>query len=374
MQMKKIRPSIIEIMMENASCNMNCKYCFGQFDDGINKHTNKIPEFNPKILDEKLADIDEDYNGDLKFWGGEPLLHFDILKRMIEYAKNKFKKAKLLVLTNGLLLSEDKSDFFIKNGVIVTISHDGYGQPNRGIDPLDFDKVINSIRKLKQADLFGGFHIVINKYSDELDKQFEYFRKRSKQIGFRMDISGSPINVTDEKTKIFQLRNEQYNKWIEYELLLAAERIKPDPEVGLAIGQEVSFSLLNLILGVKPSILCAAFNGRSVGLSGKIYRCVQDCERRSGIGDDHLKQANELELLPECYQCEFRYACCGGCPLNSNKERKINCERTKQSFKFTKEFIENTPGLFADLFDYKFLSGKVKCISSDDVIITSLER
>lgn len=363
------KPSVVEIMMENASCNMKCKYCFGEFIENHNCHTNEIPEFNEDILNNCFKDVDSDYSGTVKLWGGEPLLHFETLEKMAKYVNTKFPKALKIVLTNGILLDENKANTLIKYDIHVTISHDGCGQSSRGLDPLKNKHTINAIKLLEEHGLFGGFHIVIHRDSDNLKKQFEYWEGIYDKLGFPIKISGSPINITDEWTEEFKLNNDNYNEWIKYELDMITGRSNENEKVKLSLGQEVEYSLFYYVLNHKNKYLCASLDSKSFGLSGKQYRCVLDCERRSGTDNDKLFVEEDFKLMDECKSCDILPACNGQCLIITDEQRRKNCDHFKSAMRFTKNYIDSTDGLRADLFDVISKSGKFQIYDLDELNI-----
>ena len=156
-------------------CNFRCDYCVysgGYYDRG---HSNKEMTWDvaKKAIDFMLdnsADID---TVDISFYGGEPLLKKDLIKKCIEYAKEATdgRKVTFSITTNGSLLDESVVELFLKNNGKITISLDGpreiQDRNRRTIDGEGtFDLVFNTIKKLcsKYPGLYNimGFNMVID--------------------------------------------------------------------------------------------------------------------------------------------------------------------------------------------------------------------
>jgi len=105
-----------------TNCILRCRYCF------VRKN-NKIM---PYLIATKAIDLFLNSKGKRKIlmiYGGEPLLYFDLLKEIINFARDKEKKLKksltISLGTNAILLNQNQLDFFKKTNVKLAISIDG---------------------------------------------------------------------------------------------------------------------------------------------------------------------------------------------------------------------------------------------------------
>ena len=115
-------------------CNLDCAYCCfsGKFA-GQRTHANRSMRFETAkkaiadFLDQKSTNTNDLYL--LSFYGGEPLLEFDLLKNCVEFAKGRAKEsgkqASFSVTTNGTLLDDAAVDFLVENEFLILISLDG---------------------------------------------------------------------------------------------------------------------------------------------------------------------------------------------------------------------------------------------------------
>ena len=118
-------------------CNFKCKYCIyhGNYEYSNRANSRNYMNFAiaKKAIDYYFSLLEEGrrYNPirkpNISFYGGEPLLNFDLIKKCVEYmdnAYNTFEKHYNLT-TNGSILDDDKADWLIKNGFSIMVSLDG---------------------------------------------------------------------------------------------------------------------------------------------------------------------------------------------------------------------------------------------------------
>lgn len=174
------------------NCNFRCKYCvYSQNIETQRKHTNKSMTFD---IAKEAIDLIHDHSVDcdsiaVSFYGGEPLLEFDLLKKSVKYAKQKLrgKDVRFTITTNVSLLDDDIVEFFIKNNFNVLLSLDGPKEIN------DKNRVFASGK--------GTFDTVSQKLNNIQSKYPDFYDK----IMFNMVVD--PSNDFDRY-------NELYNKGI----------------------------------------------------------------------------------------------------------------------------------------------------------------
>lgn len=150
------------ILQVTQNCNLRCKYCVysGSY---VNRHHNN----KRMTLDTAKAAIDffwshssKSNNLSFGFYGGEPLLEFELIKKTVEYIKEKFigKKYTFTITTNATLLEEEQIHFLAENDFQLVISLDGpaeiqnanrvFADGERGT----FDAVMKNLNKVKAID------------------------------------------------------------------------------------------------------------------------------------------------------------------------------------------------------------------------------
>jgi uncharacterized protein len=126
-------------------CNYACSYCnqASYVKDATVTRTADADEF--------MAGMSRwlhDAPARIEFWGGEPLLYFAKLKRLVPALRDRFPAAVLFIVTNGSLIDEEILTFIEKWDLFVAVSHDGPGQHLRGPDPFDDPQAARWLREL----------------------------------------------------------------------------------------------------------------------------------------------------------------------------------------------------------------------------------
>ena len=136
-------------------CNLKCEYC--PYSGGFynRQHNNRKMSFEiaKKAIDFYFLHSFDIPDAQIGFYGGEPLIEFEMIRRIVEYCNNEYygKKIRYFVTTNATLLTEEKLDFLMKNNFVLTISLDGprqYHNKNRHRvdDTGSFDIVMENIK------------------------------------------------------------------------------------------------------------------------------------------------------------------------------------------------------------------------------------
>lgn len=138
-------------------CNLKCEYCpySGSFYNRQHNNRKMSFEIAKKAIDFYFLHSFDIPNAQIGFYGGEPLIEFELLKKVVEYCNSEYfgKQIRYFITTNATLLTEDKLDFLMKNNFVLTISLDGpkqYHNKNRHKidDTGSFDTVMDNIRKV----------------------------------------------------------------------------------------------------------------------------------------------------------------------------------------------------------------------------------
>ncbi len=179
--------AINQLVLEiSETCNFRCRYC--------HQHSNSSFENKTMSFDVAKKSVDLLYEKSkyepalsITFYGGEPLVNFDIIKKTVEYANSRFelKKINYNITTNASLLDDDIIDFFIKNNFFVLISLDGN------------EKTQNYHRKYA-CDGQGTFDSVWHNVCNIRLKNLDYFREN-----VRFNAVILPGEKTDAVKKFF---------------------------------------------------------------------------------------------------------------------------------------------------------------------------
>ena len=111
------------------TCNLNCAYCFASQGKYHGERAVMSFEVGKQALDFLVAHSGTRHNLEVDFFGGEPLMNFDVVKQLVAYArsieKEKNKNFRFTLTTNGMLIDDDVIDFANREMSNVVLSLDG---------------------------------------------------------------------------------------------------------------------------------------------------------------------------------------------------------------------------------------------------------
>lgn len=111
------------------TCNLNCSYCFASQGKYHGDRALMSYEVGKQALDFLMDHSGTRHNLEVDFFGGEPLMNFDVVKQLVAYArsieKEKNKNFRFTLTTNGVLIDDDVIDFANKEMSNVVLSLDG---------------------------------------------------------------------------------------------------------------------------------------------------------------------------------------------------------------------------------------------------------
>ncbi len=350
-------PSYVKALCLNIihDCNLRCKYCFA--DEGEYKGCRKpmTAETGKKAIDWVIKHSGPRKNIEVDLFGGEPLMAFNTIKEIVDYARIEEKKynknIRFTMTTNGTLLKEDIIDYIDKNMGNVVLSIDGRKEVNDKVRiRVDgtgcYDSILPKIKKMvekrdpaKQYYVRGTFtRNNTDFYQDVISLANEGFK----------EISVEPVVLPDEHE--LSLREEDLPEIFSQYDKLTEEMIKREKE-----GNSFKFYHFNIDLNGGPCIYkrisgCGAGHEYvAITPDGDIFPCHQF------VGDDSFKMGNiftdeeinqdlsstfrkaHIYNKPLCRECWARFYCSGGCQANNYNFNgdihipyKVGCEMQKK--------------------------------------------
>ncbi len=313
-------------------CNLRCGYCFA--DEGAYHSAREMMS-----LDTAKAAIDFliENSGNRKvletdFFGGEPLMNFEVVKKTVEYAKaeaeKRGKKFLFTTTTNGLLLDDEKIAFLNAEMENVVLSLDGRREVHDAVRKTvtgkgSFDLVIDKIKKFVRSR--GDKHYYVRGTFTAKNLDFP------KDVLFLADNGFDSISMEPVVTEVPGLEiREEHLPVIEREYEnLCEEYLKREER-----GEGFNFFHFNVDLEGGPCLskrvsACGAGNEYfSVVPNGDIYPCHQFA------GDAKWKMGNVYEgklnaeirnkfassclfTRKKCGDCFAKFICSGGCSANN---------------------------------------------------------
>lgn len=207
-------------------CNFRCEYCAysGGYENRSHQQKTMTFELAKKGIDYLFAHSSERNEVSIGFYGGEPLLEYDLIHKSIEYINENIsgKTVRYSITTNATLLTSEMVDFFNKNNVNLVISLDGpkevHDKSRRfaGNNSGTFDKVIKNINMINYnfPDYFKQISInaVVNPLND-VTCVYDFFNN----FDTIKELSVTSSEIADFYSKNEVSFNNRYYEQVEYE-------------------------------------------------------------------------------------------------------------------------------------------------------------
>ena len=315
------------------TCNLNCEYCFASQGKYHGERALMPYEVGKRALDFLIENSGSRHNLEVDFFGGEPLMNFEVVKKLVKYAREQeklyTKNFRFTLTTNGLLIDDDVIAFVNKEMSNVVLSLDGRKEVHDSLRKTisgqgSYDIIIPKFKKLVEAR--GGKNYYIRGTFTHNNIDFLKDILHMADLGFT-ELSMEPVvcapnepyALTEEDLPILK---EQYE-------LLAKEMIKRDSE-----NRGFTFYHYMLDLTHGPCIY-KRISGCGSGTEylavtpwGDLYPCHQFVgDEKFKLGDIYngivnTKVRDEFKLCnayarPECKDCWAKLYCSGGCAANS---------------------------------------------------------
>ncbi len=314
-------------------CNLRCEYCFAAKGDfGCGRKLMPL-EVGKKAIDFLIEHSAGRRNLEMDFFGGEPLMNWDVVKELVLYAREQEKlhdkNFRFTITTNGLLLTDDKIDFINKEMSNCVLSLDGRKEVNDRlrvrVDGTGcYDQIVPKYQKLvaQRGDKDYYARGTFTRYNLDFTKDVLHMA----DLGFDQ-VSVEPV-VSDEKLD-YSIKEQDLPRVFEEYETLANSILQRRKE-----GKGFNFFHFMIDLNQGP---CAIKRLRGCGCGneyvavtpeGDIYPCHQF------VGDEQWKMGSVLDgsfNLPmkerfakanvysktDCKNCWAKFYCSGGCNANN---------------------------------------------------------
>ena len=315
------------------TCNLNCSYCFASQGKYHGERALMSFEVGKRALDFLIENSGTRRNLEVDFFGGEPLMNFDVVKQLVAYArsieKEKGKNFRFTLTTNGVLIDDDVIDFANREMSNVVLSLDGRKEIHDRFR-VDYagsgswEKIVPKFQKLVEAR--EGKNYYMRGTFTHANPDFLKDIQTMLDLGFSelsmepvVCAPGDPSELTEED-KVIVL--DQYEK-------LAELMLKRDKE-----GKPFTFYHYMIDLTGGPCIykrISGCGSGTeymAVTPTGELYPCHQFVgEEKFRLGDiwngvSNTAIQNEFAECnvysrQECRDCWARLYCSGGCAANA---------------------------------------------------------
>ena len=313
-------------------CNLRCKYCFAGTGDFGGFRALMSTETAKKAVDFAIAGSKSRHNLEIDLFGGEPLVNFEVVKDVINYARQREKEAKknikLTLTTNGTLLNDENIKFLNDNRVMLVLSLDGSKETHDAMRPFpnnvgSYDAAVKGFKKViasrhgKNYYLRGTYTHNNVHFADDTMSMLEVGKEISMEPVVGID---EPYVLTEDDLPILM---KEYDKLAE---LYLEKRLK---------GEAFDFFHFNVALDNGPCVAkrlagCGAGHEYfAITPEGDIYPCHQFVGRekyKMGTLDtgivkkDMVQEFRQMHVMnkPLCKECWARFFCSGGCHANAD--------------------------------------------------------
>ncbi|MBN7773055.1 thioether cross-link-forming SCIFF peptide maturase [Clostridium aminobutyricum] len=334
----KNRQSVVKALCLHVAhdCNLSCKYCFAEEGGYQGKRGLMSLEVGKRALDFLVANSQGRKNLEVDFFGGEPLMNFEVVKQLTAYGreleKEHNKNFRFTLTTNGVLLDEEVIEFANREMSNVVLSLDGRKEVHDRLRVTcdgcgSYDAVLPMFKKLAESRNHENYYIrgTYTHYNTDFTKDLLHMA----DLGFK-ELSIEP--VVAPKDMPYALTEEDLPKLFEEYDKLADEMLRRNRE-----GNGFKFYHYTIDLTGGPCVV-KRISGCGVGTEylavtpeGDLYPCHQFVgDENYLLGDvfggiankaacDEFKKCN-IYSHAECTDCFARMYCSGGCAANAYHE------------------------------------------------------
>lgn len=334
-------------------CNLACKYCFAEEGEYHGRRALMSFEVGKKALDFLIANSGGRRNLEVDFFGGEPLMNWQVVKDLVAYGREQEKlhdkHFRFTLTTNGVLLNDEVQEFVNREMDNVVLSLDGRKEVNDRMRPFrngkgSYDLIVPKFQKL--ADSRGQDKYYVRGTFTRNNLDFSEDVLHFAELGFKQ-ISIEP--VVGEETDPYAIREEDLPAiFKEYDKLakIMVDREKAgegfnffhfmiDLEGGPCVSKRLSGCGSGTeYLAVTPwgdLYPCHQFVGQEEFLMGNVDEGIVNPQ----IADEF--RGCSVYSKDRCRKCFARFYCSGGCMANAykfhgsiNDTYEISCEMERK--------------------------------------------
>ncbi len=315
------------------TCNLNCSYCFASQGKYHGERAIMSYEVGKRAIDFLIENSGYHKNLDIDFFGGEPLMNWDVVKRLTEYGREQEKihnkNIRFTLTTNGVLLDDEVTEFANREFHNVVLSLDGRKEINDRfrVDYAgngSYDKIVPNFQRFVSKRGNKSYYIrgTYTHYNPDFLNDIKHYL----DLGFN-ELSMEPV-VTDPSSPSALTEEDLPVIFEQYDELarLMVQRHKE--------GRPFTFYHYMLDLTCGPCIYkrvagcgsgteylavtpwgdlypCHQFVGDEKYKMGDIYQGVTNTDMRT-----HFASCNAYSR-PECKECWAKLYCSGGCAANA---------------------------------------------------------
>ena len=331
----KKRPTVVKALCLHIAhdCNLACQYCFAEEGEYHGRRALMSFEVGKKALDFLIANSGNRRNLEVDFFGGEPLMNWQVVKDLVAYGREQEKlhdkKFRFTLTTNGVLLNDEVMEFCNREMGNVVLSIDGRKEVHDKMRPFrkgagSYDLIVPKFQQFAESRHQDKYYVrgTFTHYNLDFSEDVLHLA----DLGFKQ-ISVEP--VVAEPKEPYAIREEDLPKLFEEYDKLAVEMIRRhksgedfnffhfmiDLEGGPCVAKRLSGCGSGTeYLAVTPwgdFYPCHQFVGNEKFLLGNVDEGILNTDIR-----DVFKCCN-VYAKEKCRKCFARFYCSGGCAANA---------------------------------------------------------
>ena len=331
----KKRPTVVKALCLHIAhdCNLACQYCFAEEGEYHGRRALMSFEVGKKALDFLIANSGNRRNLEVDFFGGEPLMNWQVVKDLVAYGREQEKlhdkKFRFTLTTNGVLLNDEVMEFCNREMGNVVLSIDGRKEVHDKMRPFrkgagSYDLIVPKFQQFAESRHQDKYYVrgTFTHYNLDFSEDVLHLA----DLGFKQ-ISVEP--VVAEPKEPYAIREEDLPKLFEEYDKLAVESIRRhksgedfnffhfmiDLEGGPCVAKRLSGCGSGTeYLAVTPwgdFYPCHQFVGNEKFLLGNVDEGILNTDIR-----DEFKCCN-VYAKEKCRKCFARFYCSGGCAANA---------------------------------------------------------
>lgn len=322
-------------------CNLACRYCFAEEGEYHGRRALMSFEVGKRALDFLIENSGSRRNLEVDFFGGEPLMNWDVVKQLVAYGREQEKlhnkNFRFTLTTNGVLLNDEVMEFCNREMANVVLSIDGRKDVHNFMRPFrrgagSYDLIVPKFQKFADSRNQEKYYVRGTFTHHNLDFSKDVLHLAD--LGFKQ-ISVEPVVAAD--TEDYAIREEDLPKLMEEYDFLAREMIAREKE-----GRGFQFFHFMIDLTGGPCVykrLSGCGSGTeylAVTPWGDLYPCHQFVGEEEYLMGNVFDGVTRQEIKKEfsgcnvytkeaCKKCFARFYCSGGCAANAyHFEKNIN--------------------------------------------------